>query len=311
MDWKEAIKACVEACVRDKNVDVVLSPDVDGVVAFYLLRRYLAQTGRTATIVGQYDSKTLYLYEGVETAKHALFLDLDVHFTPHCIGQHVIGNVKAPPGLYFNPNRHFDVRNYASKFPFGTCHLMLWALFPDEGEVLRSPEAEALLWHADSAYANARKYKPNATAWARGRLFPGVAPPPSLARAVDGSYFQTHLRAHANVVNRLRGNVRPNGKEGGEWDAFAGLQSCASRGAVGDLVGVCEEVFDGKAPTVSPASSSKPPGRTVWTGELRRIQRHLVKDMAEYAAKYGVVSHAIVNTRVVSMTFGETPAQYC
>ena len=310
MDWKQAIKACVEACVRDNNVNVVLSPDVDGVVSFYLLRRYLAQTGRTAAIIGQYDSESLYLYDGVATAKNALFLDLDVHFTPHCIGQHVIGNVEAPPGLYFNPNRHFGVRNYASKFPFGTCHLMLWALFPNEGEVLRSPEAEALLWHADSAYANARKYNPNATAWARSRLFPGAALPPSLARAVDGSYFQTHLRAHASVVDRLRGKVRPNGKEGEEWEDFAGLQSCASREAVGYLLGVCEEVFDGKVLTSS-ASSSKPLGRTVWTGELRRIQRHLVKDMAEYAAKYGVVSHAIVNTRVVSMTFGERPAQYC
>ena len=57
MDWKYAIKACVEACVRDNNVNVVLSPDVDGVVSFYLLRRYLAQTGRTATIIGQYDSR--------------------------------------------------------------------------------------------------------------------------------------------------------------------------------------------------------------------------------------------------------------
>ena len=264
--WKKSLIACVEACVRDQNVNVVLSPDVDGVVSFYLLRRYLARTGRTATIVGQYDSETLYLYDGTDSAKHALFLDLDVHFTPHCIGQHFIGNVEAPPGLYFNPNRHFDVRAYASKFPFGTCHLMLWALFPDEAEVLCSPEAEALLWHADSAYANARKYRPNATAWARKRLFPGVALPPSLARAVDGSYFQTHLRAHANVVARLRGKVRPNGKAGEDWEAFAGLQSCASREAVGDLLEVCMEVFEGAPATFASPSAAKPLGRTVWTG---------------------------------------------
>ena len=51
-----------------------------------------------------HDSETLYLYDGVDTAKHALFLDLDVHFTPALhIGQHVIGNVEAPPRALLQP----------------------------------------------------------------------------------------------------------------------------------------------------------------------------------------------------------------
>ena len=86
MDWKYAIKACVEACVRDNNVNVVLSPDVDGVVSFYLLRRYLAQTGRTVTIIGQYDSETLSPLRRRGHRQARPFLDLDVHSPRTALG---------------------------------------------------------------------------------------------------------------------------------------------------------------------------------------------------------------------------------
>ena len=163
------------------------------------------RTGRTqATIVGQYDSETLYLYDGTDSWRARAVPGPGRPLHPgQGIGQHVIGNVEAHA-------RRTSTRTATSTFaptrPRSPSERATSCSGPSSrtrAEVLCSPEAEALLARGQRERERAQvEAGPTPRSGPANVLFPGVALPPSLARAVDGSYFQTHLRAHANVVAR-------------------------------------------------------------------------------------------------------------
>lgn len=315
MDWKDAVKTCVQTAVRNGEVQVVCSPDVDGVLSFFLLREYLKKQSLGATLVGQYDSEQLLLYkyehkptEDLQNViKHALFLDLDIRFAPHAIGQHFLGNVTVPNDTYFNPNVFFSIHEcgYTSKYPYGTAQLLMWALF-DEKEFLPFNHpyslAQSLFLHADSTYMNCKSYKRNATNWA-SRLFKSVEESPlSLQRLLSGEYYNG-LKVHKHMLDDIRGHVRGNGKTGFTWDACSGHQTCLSTEDVFALLDICARYFrTEKNDNVVPSSVVMG-----WKGELRKVKRHLIEDMGAFLEKYSVQSHAQINLRNVSCTFGTTP----
>lgn len=163
---------------------VVLSPDVDGVMSFGLLRRAYPD----ATLLALYDGAGLTMVdpefrgkpasEARDALKAALWLDLDACNGCVCIGQHVVDYKSGDEALNyrsihsFNPNTVWGIGlegNFRSKYPFGTAHLL--------ADTLPRPESDpsnlalmSCLAVADSARANATKYRNNAWTWSR-RMF--------------------------------------------------------------------------------------------------------------------------------------------
>ena len=201
--WKKSLIACVEACVRDQNVKTLSFP-----------RTSRGRLLLPAPAVPGPDGKDGYhrrpvrfrdalpvRRDGQREARPVPGPGRPLHPALHRPALHRQRGGPARPLL--QPEPPLRRSRLRVKVPFRNVPPHALGLFPDEAEVLCSPRRRPSSGTADSAYANARKYQPNATAWGRKRLFPGVALLPSLARAVDGSYFQTHLRAHANVVAGL------------------------------------------------------------------------------------------------------------
>jgi hypothetical protein len=319
INWKDAVKTCVNAAVRNGKVQVVCSPDVDGVVSFFLLQEYLKKQFVRATLVGEYDSEQLLLYkydnkptEDIQNIiEHALFLDLDIRFAPHAIGQHFLGNVSIPKDTYFNPNVFFDIHEhgYTSKYPFGTAQLLMWALFDEtEFSTFKHPYslAQSLFVHADSTYMNCKAYKRNATNWAC-RLFNSVEEsPPSLQRLLSGEYYKNGSKVHNHVLNDIQAHVQGGGFTENDFtfDRYVGHQVCSSTKDVFALLDVCAKYFRREKNMENIVPSNTVVG---WKGELRKVKRHLIKDMGVFLEQNSVQSHAQINLRNVSCTFGTNP----
>jgi len=323
MSWKEAVRTCVDLSIKGGVVEVVVSPDVDGVVSFFLLQEYLKKRNVNAVLVGEYNSKQLLAYQAkpknipylvhtplVEIQNlldNALFLDLDVRFAQHVIGQHYLGNVTLPEKTYFNPNIFFDIQEYTSKYPYGTAQLLMWALFDEKDFPTFKHKfslAQAFFVHADSTYMNCKAYNRNATNWA-SRLFGSVdKSPASLQRLLSKDYFANGLKVHQHMLATIRPYVKGNGKvENNTWDACSGHQSCLCTGDVFALLNLCSVHFHRGTVDVEPPKETM----VVWEGELRTVKRHVIQNMETFLREKHVQSHAVINLRTVSCTFGTVP----
>jgi hypothetical protein len=96
-------------------------------------------------------------------------VDLDIyHPAIPSLGHHIISlkNDDELPGHShsLNPNavRGFSIQqHFRRKYPLATIHFLLW-LFE---EINLSPEAEMLVWLADSTFVNAQHYRENVEEW--------------------------------------------------------------------------------------------------------------------------------------------------
>ena len=319
--WKTAVRECIESAVYDKTVQVIVSPDVDGILSFYVVREYFESKGIHVDLVGQYDSREIKLYfQEKVNLDQALYLDLDVRFAKHVIGQHYLGDVVVPEKTYFNPNLFFGIKTvYTSKYPFGTAHLLLWSLFPSE--TLRTTTfpilknrfslARCLIVHADSTYSNCHHYHRNAMEWSR-RLFGDIDEAPlTLRMLLDGTYRSHCLLVHKHMLRTIQPYVHgpvqkhPVQKKQSqvEWKHFGGHQTCTSIDSVFQLLRVCEHHFRTPQHAIPKCTPS-----VFWKGELDRVKYHVVGENIEgFLQKQNVQSHAIVNMRTISVTFGSRP----
>ncbi len=100
-----------------------------------------------------------------------------------------------------NPNilRGFTIhRHFRRKYPLATIHFLLW-LFDEKG---LSPEAEMVVWLADSAFVNAQHYRENVEEWVNAYFrFPPFA---ALLPALHTRAFEEQLQA--TVLEPLSGN---------------------------------------------------------------------------------------------------------
>ena len=306
--WKQTLKDCVHSAINDDHIDVVISPDLDGVLSYFFLVEYLKKINVTSCIIGQYNSEELVKFTDNPNFKNALYLDLDVRFAKHVIGQHFIGDVEVPKVTYFNPNIFFGIKQYTNKYCFGTCHLLLWALFkPEEFPILCPSDcnvnpAISLVVHADSMYSNCRIYHRNAMNWSR-KLFGDIDNSPYiLKQLLDRSYFNNCLLNHKNMISLIKGclNSKEKSQDNVTWSAFSGYQTCENY-KIFDLYKRCSIIFkkdNDEKMKVAP--------KTFWKGEIRYVQRHVVDDIGAFVSN-NVQSHAIVNTRTISTTFGSPP----
>lgn len=319
--WSTAVRQCIHEAVYDDELNVIVSPDVDGILSFYFVREYLKGHGISATLVGQYNSKEITAYQSKPIdIERTLFLDLDVRFAKHVIGQHYLGEVTVPEKTYFNPNVFFNVQTvYASKYPFGTAHLIFWALFPEEGNRLetfpilknRFSLARSLIVHADSTYSNCHNYHRNAMDWCK-RLFGDIDHAPrTLRMLLDASYRAHSLLVHRHLIQTLQPLVRCSSSSLSdvgevEWKHLGGHQTCVDVSSVFALLRLCEKHFRTK--TSGGSEKQVVTERLCWSGNLDCVKYHVVGDNLEvFLQKNDVQSHAIVNMRTISVTFGKRP----
>ena len=320
--WSTAVRECVHAAVYDDALKVIVSPDVDGILSFFFVREYLKRQGICATLVGQYNSKEITAYQSQPIdINRTLFLDLDVRFAKHVIGQHYLGEVTVPEKTYFNPNVFFNVQTvYASKYPFGTAHLVFWALFPTSDDRLetfpilknRFSLARSLIAHADSTYSNCHNYHRNAMEWCK-RLFGDIDHAPrTLQMLLDASYRAHSLLVHRHLIQTLQPLVRCSSSSTDisvvEWKHLGGHQTCIDVSSVFAMLQLCEKHFRTTTTSIV-AQKQAVTERCCWSGVLDCVKYYVVGDNLEvFLQRNNVQSHAIVNMRTVSVTFGKRPA---
>lgn len=152
---------------------MVIGDDLDSLLsALYLHHRY------GWPVLGTYCRYTQLWHTGDRADFQRLIqsgrlcgVDLDLYSpTVPSIGHHILhlgqGRDGDLPGQShsLNPNhlRGLSVSNgYRRKYPLATIHLLLW-LFEEK---TLSPDAEQLVWLADSAYINAQQYADNLSEW--------------------------------------------------------------------------------------------------------------------------------------------------
>jgi len=172
----------------DATLNVIASPDLDGVLSILLLQKHYSKLGRVVRVIGIYTTIELYLCdEADEQAAHkALWVDHDMLDNLLSIGNHLSRfacndgreRINRHP-LAFNLNDRFG-QGYADSFrglqatqrdkcPFGTSHIIAQALMRDELDQLaqRQPYHSIFAYfaHADSLWLCAHWYTPSTRLW--------------------------------------------------------------------------------------------------------------------------------------------------
>tara|TARA_Y100001970_G_scaffold271246_1_gene366214 strand:- start:144 stop:1109 length:966 start_codon:yes stop_codon:yes gene_type:complete len=307
--WKTIFKANVDAFVaKHKKVDIVLSPDWDGILSTVLLHHYVRRTHShvPVQIVGTYDCKQIVTLGKEQSVEEALFLDLDLPMDGVChIGQHLLGYIPLSNDLSFNPNSFFQNYETWTKYPFGTAQMVFYGLF-DECDF--PPVAETLLAHADSSHANAKKYRPNCKQWV-DKMYKGKS---YMENLVNGTYFEHGLKEHLVLVEFLEPHVMLKkkyiGKQDG-WDKCQSRQTVKGKDEVHmirnmhlllDFAAVCLKVD-------CPALAGKPStARCIWSGRRKMVPLGEANScdggMQAYLKKKHAKSHAVVSSRILSFT---------
>jgi hypothetical protein len=134
-------------------------------------------------------------------------VDLDIyHAAIPSLGHHIIAlkNDDDLPGHShsLNPNalRGFSIQqHFRRKYPLATIHFLLW-LFEEKN---LSPEAEMLVWLADSTFVNAQHYRENVEEWTTQFLnLPSFV---QILPALQTLDFEQNLKE--KILRRMEGNA--------------------------------------------------------------------------------------------------------
>lgn len=135
--------------------NIIISPDIDGFISADFLSRKFG-----STVVGTYDSYILCLADGINP-EDCLFVDCDMNRDNLVsIGNHMRLKNDNMSSRSFNPNIHYDVKRYSSKFPYATCYLISASIELDLSEADLQRMA-----YADSTLINMIKYSDNMQSW--------------------------------------------------------------------------------------------------------------------------------------------------
>lgn len=296
-----------------------MSPDVDGVLSSVLLSHYVRREyDAEAQLVGTFNGRYLRLVgdHSLDVLRGSMFLDLDVRFSEvaHSIGQHFLGplSVRASAGA-FNPNRFFAIEKMPDKYPFATAHLLLFGLLNTAKMTMpftNTPDAKALLSHADSFFWVCNKYKANSQRWA-DRLYGAEPTPPFLRAMLDGTYMREAAADHRRFVERLKPHVYPGNVQddfSDAWKSCTGHQTCRSPNDivharnVNALAALFSELLGVDGPTTyDPAAT-----RVVWEGTKLRAEAYprLMETLERYLQEHNIRSHAVTGARSIAMSQG-------
>lgn len=318
--WQDAVKRCIHNAVQTikrsntKFIDIVLSPDVDGVLSSLFISQYAGQMGWKVHVIGTYNGRSLRAFGNIDSARvaKALWVDLDVRFNVRSVGQHFLGSTAVHAGT-FNPNVFYSVQSMKNKYPFSTSALLFWALCP--GFAL-SPLGEAALVHADSMYWVATRYRKNAGEWCT-RLFPNETPP-LLQSLLDESYLKTRLATHQEFVSGISkwtfatkkrdfSHVANAAIDQEGWRDTMGKQTCRILNnahhtlCVNTLVQHLSGVLNIPTPVLFDPSHTN----LVWRGTKMLVEPSpYTEDLEAYLQQHNIRSHAITSSRCISVTEG-------
>ncbi len=155
---------------------MVIGDDLDSLLsAMYLHRRFgWPVAGIYCRYRRLWHSDSAKIFQEKLLAGKLFAVDLDIyHAAIPSLGHHIIslknGDDLPEHTHTLNPNalRGFSVQqHFRRKYPLATIHFLLW-LFEEKN---LSPEAEMLIWLADSAFVNAQHYRENVEEWVRQYL---------------------------------------------------------------------------------------------------------------------------------------------
>lgn len=316
--WQQAIKRCVNNAVQThkrsntKYIDIVLSPDVDGILSSLLISEYANTKGWVVNIVGSYNGRSLRSFGNTDAARvsNALWVDLDVRFNVRSIGQHYLGSSAVHVGT-FNPNVFYSVVSMRTKYPFSTSTLLHWALCPT---YVFTPIGEAALVHADSAYWVAVQYHKNSTDWCN--LLFNSSIPPLFQHLLDGTYLKTRLDTHKQFVNKIapwtfstkkRDFPHVDGIDVVGWRETMGRQTCKivnninHTSCINNLMKYMANILPLHVPTLFDPNQT----RLIWRGTKMMIEPSpYTQDLEAYLQQHNIRSHAITSSRCISVTQG-------
>ena len=228
--WTDAVKDLLRdwSLQYDQNepLDVIASPDLDGVLSILLLQKYFGCFNRVVRVIGIYTTIELYLCDGADgsAARRALWVDHDMLQNLRSIGNHLSrfasGNETAQSltrhPLSFNLNDWFGQGYHDSfrgvqapqrdKCPFGTATILAHALMADDLNTLMQQKPYHSLFayfaHADSLWLCSHSYTPSTQLWYQ-TAFDSA---PWLRYVVEPRLYSsdaTRLRQHEKLVNAL------------------------------------------------------------------------------------------------------------
>lgn len=323
--WKYSVIQSVSVAIQfdklsnQRFIEVVLSPDVDGVLSTLFVTEYARRINVHVKVIGTYNGRTVRTLNQATTdqLKKALWLDLDVRFpgVACCIGQHYLGPpcVRTAIGS-FNPNVFYKVSDMKHKYPFATCHFLFEALLGGDDFPL-GDQARCAMAHADSMYWVATKYKANSKRWL-DKMFPTS----EWARTIASPhYLKTHCDTHLKVV---QGTLAPrtfsgNGKRSfgledeileERWRQTLGKQTCRSSSnsfhmtCVQQLLCQLGQFFH----ILPPAMDAVDTATVFWQGTKMQVEPspYTTADLEAYLQSHHIRSHAWTLSRCISMTEG-------
>ncbi len=206
---RDLIRAAFLPFARPDYVEgMVIGDDLDSLLsAMYLQQKF------GWSVAGVYCQYTrLWHTDSAKGFQEKLFagklfaVDLDIyHPAVPSLGHHIISlkNDDELPGHShsLNPNalRGFSIQqHFRRKYPLATVHFLLW-LFEEKN---LSPEAEMLVWLADSTFVNAQYYRENVEEWAAQFFnFPSFV---QLLPALQTHDFEQNLKE--KILRRMAAN---------------------------------------------------------------------------------------------------------
>jgi hypothetical protein len=322
--WRSALLRVLDA--GGSTHEVVVSPDVDGLVSAALLAQH-----KPVRIIGAYTTSHLLLGQGVdkERAADALWLDHDVSEPGiRCVGQHLVlrtagDQLPRREKNSFNPNiwspQPWD-KSFAGvagkkrdKYPYGTAHFLAVALGASQEKL--STEQRALFAHADGTWRTVVDYRANAVIW-RDLMFPGDP----LIDYLLGDYQsrEEDLKAHAAIVTKLlatgvqaqqsrapRAQLLPphlKALTGNQSIAGrAGLQPDAYYARMGQVARLIADIFNTPVEVVEPYGS-------IISGDYHSLYPNALPDnhdnFDDFMQSWAIFSHAFTDFRSLKVTKG-------
>lgn len=232
--------------------NLIIGDDLDAALSAVL---YL-HTHPNAQLIGIYSKYTTVLYGSAcswEEVLDAVWLDLDI-YNARCrsLGHHIVrvdGRQRLPGfdnSLNLNDLWRKSLKhNFDEKYPLGTIHFLMWLY---QQEIPNCPDADLLLWLADSAYINAQsrvfRKRKTKTGWewtpragfkwnVKGWLY-GAIQVKSLQRTFEGTdtrAFEERMQTFQQTMSRA-GFLQGEGQVASHHLKLSGYQ-CQPVGDVG------------------------------------------------------------------------------
>jgi len=207
---RDQLRAAFLPFARPDYVEgMVIGDDLDSLLsAMYLHQKFgWPVAGVYCQYTRLWHSEAVPIFREKLLAGKLFAVDLDIyHAAVPSLGHHIISlkNDDELPGHThsLNPNalRGFSIQqHFRRKYPLATIHFLLW-LFEEKN---LSPEAELLIWLADSTFVNAQHYRENVEEWVAHFLshpsFSNILP------ALQNVDFEQNLKE--KILHRMAGNA--------------------------------------------------------------------------------------------------------